>query len=71
MSANEVKQKKVARDAKLAKEAATAAAAKVKSDAELVKTITAKAQQYEQEYEQVQLFAHLPSIVRSIDARYT
>lgn len=46
----ELKKKKIARDKAVATAAKSAAAAKVKSDAEFVKTITAKAKSYEEAY---------------------
>ena len=50
-SVPELKQKKLARNAAIEKAAKEAAAQAVKDDAELNKTIYAKAQQYEAEYE--------------------
>ncbi len=49
----ELKQKKIARDAAAAKAATAAAAQAVKDDAELTKTIYAKAETYEAEYNAV------------------
>lgn len=49
----ELKQKKIARDAANAKAAVVAAAQAVKDETELTKTIYAKAQTYEAEYEAV------------------
>jgi hypothetical protein len=49
----ELKQKKIARDAANAKAAVVAAAQAIKDDAELTKTIYAKAETYEAEYEAV------------------
>jgi len=49
----ELKQKKIARDAELAKTAAASAAQAVIDDAESTKIIYAKAQAYEKEYEEV------------------
>ncbi len=52
----ELKQKKIARDAANAKAATAAAAQAVKDEAELTKTIYAKAQTYETEYEAVSFY---------------
>ena len=49
----ELKQKKIERDARLAKESTEAAAKAIVDEQESIKTITAKAQAYEAEYEQV------------------
>jgi large subunit ribosomal protein L7e len=49
----ELKRKKIARDEAAKKAGVAAAALKVTSDAELVKTITAKAQGYEAEYDEL------------------
>ena len=49
----EAKQKKIARDAKIQKAVAEAAAAAAKEEAALSKSIYAKAQAYEAEYEKV------------------
>lgn len=51
----ELKQKKIARDAELAKAAAAAAEKAVADEAESNKTIFAKAKAYEEEYEAVSL----------------
>lgn len=53
----ELKQKKIARDAEHKKAAAAAAAKAAADEAELNKTIFAKAQAYEAEYEAVSLVA--------------
>lgn len=55
----ELKQKKIARDNALQKEAAASAAAAVKAAAELEKTIFARAQAYEQEYQKVRILIKL------------
>jgi hypothetical protein len=52
----ELKQKKIARDALLAKEAAAAATKAAADEAEMTKAIYAKAQAYEAEYENVSVF---------------
>ena len=53
MSVPELKQKKIARDAEISKAVAAAAVKAVVDEAEMTKTIFAKAQAYEQEYEAV------------------
>jgi hypothetical protein len=53
MSVPELKQKKIARDAVLAKASAAAAIQSVKDEAANVKSIYAKAQAYEAEYDAV------------------
>lgn len=53
MSIPELKQKKIERDARIAKEELTAAATADIQSAELIQKITERAKSYEEEYEQV------------------